>query len=221
MPPKRIRQPSERYPAATRNYWSKTLGNWKAAEIPPTNVWVNNSPNGWTKEPTLQPQDSQPAAPTGITVPLTAFTKLQAELKKITEKFRDYQQETKSEQHKLSTTLQAIQDNQETMKQKQEADEKEMSAIPRIKVLIKKQTTFVKNKTEQVNACYNKLHAQGQTIGHHHRRHLELEAKTDQNQTSITTQLKALTTKVTTVSTKTSLLEQNSKQISNGFEAAE
>ena len=27
MPPKRIRQPSERYLASTRNYWSKTLGN--------------------------------------------------------------------------------------------------------------------------------------------------------------------------------------------------
>ena len=74
---------------------------------------------------------------------------------------------------------------------------------------------------EQVDDGYNKLHAQRQTIGLHHRRHLELEGKTDQNQTSITIQLKALTTKVTTVTTKTNFLEQYLRQISNGLDAVE
>ena len=208
MPPKRIKQPIERYLTSTRNYWSKTLGNWKVAENPPTNAWTNKSSNGRTKQPTLQTPAPQLAAPTATTVPLTACTKLQAELKNITAKFQEYLQGTKSEKQKLSTTLQAIRNNQEPMKQKQDADEEEMSTIQKIKAQLKNQTAFVKYKMEQINDCYNKLNAQEQTIGQHHRRHLELEAKTDQNQNQITTQLKAITAKVNIVTTKTRLLEQ-------------
>ena len=121
----------------------------------------------------------------------------------------------------MSATLQAIQDNQAIIKQKQDVDEEEMSVIPRIKALIKKQIAFVKNKMVQLDNCYNKLNAQEQTIGQHHRRHIKLEAKTDQDQAKITTKLKALTTKVTTVTTKTNLLEQYLEHISNGSDAAE
>ena len=48
MPPKRVRQPRDRYLTSTRNYWSKTLGNWKAANIPQINSWTNKFPSGWT-----------------------------------------------------------------------------------------------------------------------------------------------------------------------------
>ena len=137
---------------------------------------------------------------------MTAFTKIQAELKNVTAKFQEYQKETKFEQQKLSTTLQDIHHNQEIRKKKR-------SSIPRLKALLKRQTKYVKHQIEQIYDCYNKLNKQEQTIGQHRRRHLEPEAKTDQNHNQITTQLKDINTKVNTVTTKTGLLEQCFDQI--------
>ena len=218
MPPKRVRQPRDRYLTSTRNYWSKTLGNWKAANIPQINAWTNKSPSGWTPTTTQATpplQESQPSAhqksqhPASSvpTVSLAAFTKLQADLKKITDKLRAHQQETKSEHQLQSKMIQTLQNAQNTIRAQHSQDNRARSEITRIKAHLKDSDEYNKKRFGQLDHCQNTIQKQEQIIGRNQRQQLELEAKTDHHIQQVTQAMESTNARINTVTTRTNSLE--------------
>ena len=70
----------------------------------------------------------------------------------------------------------------------------------------------------QLDNCQNTLRAQEQIIGRDHRRQLDLEARTDHQLHQIAKEQKDTNTRVSTVTTKTNILEQCFDKIAQRFD---
>jgi hypothetical protein len=152
---------------------------------------------------------------------LAAFTKLQAELKKITDKLQAHQQETKSEHQLQSKMIQTLQNAQNTTQVQHSQDNKARSEITRIKAHITDSEEYIKKRFGQLDHCHNAIQKQEQILGRYHRRQLDLEAKTDRHIQQVTQAMESTNSRINTVTTRTKSLEHCLHKINQRFEESD